>query len=97
MSKFEPVVIGAGPAGLAAAYTLGERQMPSLIIEKDQQVGGLCKTVAYQGFRCDMGGHRFFTKNRQIQTLWEGMLGNDFLLRPRLSRIYYEGKFFQYP
>lgn len=97
MSKFEPLVIGAGPAGLAAAFTLGERQIPSLIIEKDKQVGGLCKTVEYQGFRCDIGGHRFFTKNREIQTLWEGVLGNDLLLRQRLSRIYYQGKFFYYP
>jgi protoporphyrinogen oxidase len=74
-----------------------ERQIPCLLIEKDKQMGGLCKTVAYKGFRCDIGGHRFFTKNREIQTMWEKTLGDEFLVRPRLSRIYYRGKFFYYP
>ena len=60
-------------------------------------MGGLCKTVEYKGFRCDIGGHRFFTKNKEIQALWENTLGSEFLLRQRLSRIYYRGKFFYYP
>jgi protoporphyrinogen oxidase len=86
MLGFEPIIIGGGPAGLAAAHALGERGIPGLILEKDTQVGGLCKTVNYLGFRCDLGGHRFFTKSKEVQNLWNSMLGDDFLIRPRLSR-----------
>lgn len=97
MSNLKPVFIGAGPASLAGAYALDKQQIPTVLLEQEKQVGGLCKTVEYRGFRCDIGGHRFFTKNREVQTLWENILRDDFLLRPRLSRIYYKGKFFQYP
>lgn len=97
MADIVPIVIGAGPAGVTAAYALSERQIPVIILEKDQQIGGLCKTVQHRGFRCDIGGHRFFTKNKQIQGIWENILGEEFLTRPRLSRIYYRGKFFHYP
>lgn len=97
MTDFSPIVIGAGPAGITAAYALSERQVPVIVLEKDHQIGGLCKTVQHNGFRCDIGGHRFFTKNKQIQTMWENVLGEEFLIRPRLSRIYYQGKFFYYP
>jgi protoporphyrinogen oxidase len=97
MSSFRPVIIGGGPAGISAATTLVEQKIPCLLIEKDKQVGGLCKTVEYKGFRCDIGGHRFFTKNREIQTIWERTLGDEFLVRPRLSRIYFRKKFFYYP
>ena len=97
MSGLRPVIIGGGPAGISAAHAIVERQLPCLLLEKDQQMGGLCKTVEYKGFRCDIGGHRFFTKNKEIQALWENTLGNEFLVRQRLSRIYYRGKFFYYP
>jgi protoporphyrinogen oxidase len=97
MSSLQPVIIGGGPAGISAAITLVDQKIPCLLIEKDKQLGGLCKTVEYKGFRCDIGGHRFFTKNREIQTLWEKTLGDEFLVRPRLSRIYYRKKFFYYP
>ncbi|MFA4903034.1 MAG: NAD(P)/FAD-dependent oxidoreductase [Desulfobaccales bacterium] len=97
MSSLYPVIIGGGPAGISAATTLAERKIPCLLLEKDKQMGGLCKTVTYKGFRCDIGGHRFFTKNREIQTIWEKTLGDQFLVRPRVSRIYYRGKFFNYP
>ncbi|MFZ5449842.1 MAG: NAD(P)/FAD-dependent oxidoreductase [Thermodesulfobacteriota bacterium] len=97
MSSFRPVIIGGGPAGIAAATTLVGRNIPCLLLEKDQQIGGLCKTVEYKAFRCDIGGHRFFTKNREIHNMWEKALGDEFLVRPRLSRIYYRGKFFNYP
>ena len=97
MSDLRPVIIGGGPAGISAAHTLVERQLPCLLLEKDRQMGGLCKTVEYKGFRCDIGGHRFFTKNKEIQALWENTLGKEFLVRQRLSRIYYRGKFFYYP
>ncbi|MCL4502912.1 MAG: NAD(P)/FAD-dependent oxidoreductase [Deltaproteobacteria bacterium] len=97
MSDLRPVIIGGGPAGISAAHALAERRLPCLLLEKDQQMGGLCKTVKYKGFRCDIGGHRFFTKNKEIQALWEQTLPADFLVRQRLSRIYYRGKFFYYP
>jgi protoporphyrinogen oxidase len=97
MSTFRPVILGGGPAGISAAKALAEARIPSLILEKDRQVGGLCKTVEHRGFRCDIGGHRFFTKNKEIQKSWEDTLGTEFLVRTRLSRIYYRAKFFYYP
>jgi protoporphyrinogen oxidase len=97
MSSMSPVIIGGGPAGISAANTLVDQKIPCLLLEKDKQIGGLCKTVEYKGFRCDIGGHRFFTKNREIRQIWEKTLGDEFLIRPRLSRIYYRGKFFYYP
>jgi protoporphyrinogen oxidase len=97
MSPPKPVIVGGGPAGLSAAMALADQNLPSLILEKDRQVGGLCKTVEYRGFRCDIGGHRFFTKNKEIQEKWERTLGPEFLKRSRLSRIYYRGRFFYYP
>jgi protoporphyrinogen oxidase len=97
MSPPWPVIVGGGPAGISAAKTLADHRIPSLILEKDCQVGGLCKTVEYRGFRCDIGGHRFFTKNPEIQKSWERTLGEEFLLRSRLSRIYYRARLFYYP
>jgi protoporphyrinogen oxidase len=96
--KTEPVVIiGAGPAGLTAAYQLVVHGRPVRVVEQDNQVGGIARTVEYKGFRFDIGGHRFFTKVAAVNELWRTMLGKDFLRRPRLSRIYYAGKFFDYP
>ena len=92
------VVIGAGPAGLTAAYALGKRGHTCRVIEADTVVGGIARTVERDGWRFDIGGHRFFTKVPEVEALWHEILGpEDFLLRPRLSRIYYEGKFFDYP
>jgi protoporphyrinogen oxidase len=91
------VVIGAGPAGLTAAYELTHLGVPTIVFEQDTQVGGLARTIDYKNFRFDIGGHRFFTKVRLVQNLWRLMLGPNLLKRPRLSRIYYHGKFFHYP
>ena len=91
------VVIGAGPAGLTAAYDLTRRGVPTVVFERDGQVGGLARTVVYKGFRFDIGGHRFFTKVGAVRDLWHEWLGKDLLQRPRLSRIYYRGRFFDYP
>jgi protoporphyrinogen oxidase len=90
-------VIGAGPAGLTAAYELTERRARVLVVEQHDIVGGLAQTVRYKGFRFDIGGHRFFTKVKAVNELWQAMLGQDFLTRPRLSRIYCRGRFFHYP
>ena len=90
-------VLGAGPAGLTAAYVLGLRGVPAAVYEADGTVGGIAKTVEYNGYRFDLGGHRFFTKFAQVQRLWEEMLGDELLVRPRLSRIYYDGKYLAYP
>ena len=91
------VVAGAGPAGLTAAWMLARRGVRPLVLEQDVQVGGLARTVEYKGFRFDIGGHRFFTKVGSVQKLWRSMMGAEMLRRPRLSRIYYGGKFFDYP
>ena len=91
------VVIGAGPAGLTAAYELSKLGIGSTVLEADRQVGGLSRTVNYQGYRFDIGGHRFFTKVPLINELWKEILGEDFLQRPRLSRIHYRGHYFDYP
>jgi protoporphyrinogen oxidase len=90
-------VLGAGPAGLTAAYVLALRGVPGTVYEADGTVGGIAKTVEFNGYRFDLGGHRFFTKLAPVRRLWEDMLGDEFLLRPRLSRIYYQGKFISYP
>ncbi len=91
------IVIGAGPAGLTAAYELATRGEPVTVCEADREVGGLARTLKYKGFRFDIGGHRFFTKSNVIDRLWRQVLGDDFLRRSRLSRIYYRGTFFDYP
>jgi protoporphyrinogen oxidase len=90
-------VLGAGPAGLTAAHLIGARGRPGAVFEADSQVGGIAKTVEHDGFRFDLGGHRFFTKVPWVQELWEQTLGDEFLVRPRLSRIYYRGDYFAYP
>ncbi len=91
------VILGAGPAGLAAAYDLARRGEAPVVLEKTEAVGGISRTVEYEGFYFDLGGHRFFTKFDEVNRLWEEVLGDDFLLRPRLSRIFYNGRFFDYP
>ena len=90
--------MGAGPAGLTAAYELMKHDVPVTIIEKDPSyVGGLARTVEHKGYRFDIGGHRFFSKNQEVEDLWTEILGPEMLTRDRLSRIYYQGKYFAYP
>lgn len=91
------IVFGAGPAGLAATYDLAKRGVAVRCLEADRQVGGISRTILYKGFRFDIGGHRFFSKYEKVNRLWQEVLGEEFLLRPRLSRIYYNGHFFYYP
>jgi protoporphyrinogen oxidase len=91
------IIIGAGPAGLTAANELLTLGRSAEVYEKDAVVGGISRTAKYRGYRFDIGGHRFFTKVPAVQELWEEVLGEDFLERPRLSRIYYNDNFFDYP
>ncbi|NJL15503.1 MAG: NAD(P)/FAD-dependent oxidoreductase [Microscillaceae bacterium] len=91
-------VIGAGPAGLTAAYQLSQLGHQVMVFEADSQyVGGISRTVVQDGFRFDIGGHRFFSKSAFIEDFWTEILGDEMLTRPRCSRIYYRGRFFRYP
>lgn len=91
------IIIGAGPAGLTAAYELAKLDDNPIVIEKGDKVGGIARTEDYKGYYFDMGGHRFFTKVEEVNRKWREVLGDKFLRRPRLSRIYYNRKFFDYP
>ena len=96
--KPEVVVIGAGPAGLTAGWELVKREVPVTILEGDAVVGGISRTAEREGWRFDIGGHRFFTKVPEVEKLWHEILpDSDFLLRPRSSRIFYDGKLYDYP
>jgi protoporphyrinogen oxidase len=90
-------VLGAGPAGLTAAYRLVQRRVPVVVFEAGEEVGGLARTAVRDGYRFDLGGHRFFTKSEEVESLWEELLGPELLVRPRLSRIYWRGRFVEYP
>jgi protoporphyrinogen oxidase len=92
------VIVGAGPAGLTAAYCLHKHGVASTIVEADDQVGGISRTAQRDGWRFDIGGHRFFTKVPEVEAFWHEVLPDeDFLMRPRKSRIFYNGKFLDYP
>jgi protoporphyrinogen oxidase len=91
------LVLGGGPAGLTAGYLLGKAGRDVVVLEADDQVGGLAKTVEIDGYRFDLGGHRFFTKSIEVDTLWHEILGEEFLLRPRMSRIYWNNRYLDYP
>ena len=98
MSLPTTAIIGAGPAGLTAAYLLGKRGAKAVVLEADRRhVGGIARTEEKNGFRFDIGGHRFFSKSKEVEELWTELLGPELLVRPRSSRIYYCGKFFSYP
>ena len=94
----EILIIGAGPAGLTAAWEAEKHGIKTLIIEGDKEIGGISRTVERNGWRFDIGGHRFFTKVDEVYQIWDEILDEeDFLLRPRMSRIYYKNKFYDYP
>jgi protoporphyrinogen oxidase len=91
------VIIGAGPAGLTAGVELTRAGVPVSVLEKDRRVGGIARTETYKGYHFDIGGHRFFTKIGEVEQFWRDLCGDDFRLRPRISRVFYEGKFYDYP
>jgi len=97
VSDAHAVVIGAGPAGLAAARELALAGRPVTVLERDDAVGGLSRTVEHEGFRFDIGGHRFFTRLPEVERVWDEVMGDDFLVRERLSRIFYRGRLMDYP
>jgi protoporphyrinogen oxidase len=98
MSHSYVFVIGAGPAGLTSAYLLTKQGISTTVIEADPtHVGGISRTASYKNFLFDIGGHRFFSKSKEVVDLWNEILPDDFISRPRMSRIYYNGNYFSYP
>jgi protoporphyrinogen oxidase len=98
LKTYDAVIVGAGPAGLTTAYTLAKAGRSVLVVEQDPAyVGGISRTVNYKGFLFDIGGHRFFSKSKEVVDLWNEILPHDFIERPRLSRIFYRGQFYSYP
>jgi protoporphyrinogen oxidase len=95
--KYKVIIVGAGPAGLTAGYELIKLGIRPIIIEQADRVGGISRTETYKGYRFDIGGHRFYTKIGEVQQFWLEILDQDLLKVSRLSRIYYKGKFFNYP
>ena len=96
--KTNVAIIGAGPAGLTAAYLLSKNEVDVTVLEADPvYVGGISRTATYKGFHFDIGGHRFFSKSKEVNDFWSEILPNDMLDRPRSSRIFYGGNFFAYP
>ncbi|ALG89684.1 MULTISPECIES: NAD(P)/FAD-dependent oxidoreductase [Actibacterium] len=98
-SDIPVVVIGGGPAGLTAAYELQKRSSDHrpIVFEASDMVGGIARTESHNGYRFDIGGHRFFTKVQEVEDMWHEVMGDDFITVPRQSRIYYKEKFFDYP
>lgn len=91
-------ILGAGPAGLTAAYLLSKAGQNVVVFEKDAKyVGGISRTETYKGYHFDIGGHRFFSKSKEVEDFWTEIMGDDMLERPRSSRIYYNKKYFSYP
>ncbi|NEQ26462.1 MAG: NAD(P)/FAD-dependent oxidoreductase [Microcoleus sp. SIO2G3] len=97
MERHPVAIIGGGPAGLTAGYELVKHGIKPVVLEKADKVGGISRTETYKGYRFDIGGHRFFTKISEVERFWKEVLGDDFIKVPRLSRIYYQGKFYNYP
>ncbi|GAB4385727.1 MAG: NAD(P)/FAD-dependent oxidoreductase [Elainellaceae cyanobacterium] len=97
MQRHPVVIIGAGPAGLTAGYELVKQGVQPVVFEQADKVGGISRTETYKGYRFDIGGHRFFTKIGEVQQIWKEILEDEFIKVPRLSRIYYQGKFYNYP
>ncbi|HZH97277.1 MAG TPA: NAD(P)-binding protein, partial [Flavisolibacter sp.] len=90
-------IVGAGPAGLTAAYLLSKKGFAVDVYEADSEVGGMCKTIELWNNKVDIGPHRFFSNDRRVNELWLDVVGSDYEMVNRLTRIYYKGKYFDYP
>jgi protoporphyrinogen oxidase len=99
LGKPQVLIVGAGPAGLTAAYELQKQSSDHvpIVIESGKLVGGIARTESYKGFRFDIGGHRFFTKVPEVEEIWHEVMGDDFIVVPRKSRIYYRNRYYDYP
>ena len=98
VASYDTVIAGGGPAGLTAAYELTKHGHPCVVLEADSTlVGGISRTDQYKGYRFDIGGHRFFSKSDEVNQIWREILGDQLITRSRMSRIYYDRKFFHYP
>ena len=91
------IIVGAGPSGLAAAYELSKLKKETVIYEKDISVGGLARTIKYKNCNYDIGPHRFYTLNKEVDKFYNDILGDDTIKVKRLTRILYDNKFFLYP
>ena len=91
------VILGGGPAGLACGHELSANGAEISVLERNPYVGGLCRTVEYKGFRFDLGGHRWFSKNEDLNNWFRRLMGDEIVRVNRVSRIYYGGKYFFYP
>ena len=96
-AETRPIVLGAGPAGITAGYELAHRGLAPLVVEATDAIGGIARTEVRDGYRFDLGGHRFYTKSAEVEAIWREVLGDELLRRPRLSRIYWNGRFIEYP
>jgi len=96
-SEHPVVVLGGGPAGLTAGYLLAKQGKAVIVLESTDMVGGIARTEVRDGYRFDLGGHRFFTFAQEVDALWHEIMGDEFLKRPRQSRIYWNDKFLEYP
>ncbi|MDI1284426.1 MAG: NAD(P)-binding protein, partial [Reyranella sp.] len=98
-SIFDILIVGAGPAGLTAGYLLTKEQAGSVLIleESATYVGGISRTESHDGYFFDIGGHRFFSKSQEVEDLWREILPDDFIERPRKSRIFFRNKLYSYP
>ncbi|MBA7493923.1 hypothetical protein ES702_04489 [subsurface metagenome] len=96
-SREKVIIMGAGPAGLGAAFQLSKNGIEAMVVEKDDVVGGISRTLKYKGYYFDEGGHAFFSKSDEVNKIWHALLGPSLVKVERLSRIYYQGKFFDFP
>jgi len=90
-------IIGAGPAGMGCALKLAEAGHKAVVIDNQDIPGGLCRTINFKGYLFDIGGHRFISKSREVNALWDDVMNDDLQLVKRLSRIYYNKRYFNYP
>ncbi|MGE0710631.1 MAG: FAD-dependent oxidoreductase [Planctomycetota bacterium] len=97
LGRFDAIVLGGGPAGLSAAWELGLQGARALVVEREDDTGGLCRTHVREGYRFDMGGHRFISADRELLDRATALLGDELLLAERTSEVALLGQRFRYP